>query len=149
MKIIKLEGNKEQYLDILLIGDEDEAMINKYLDDSELFGLFVNNQLSTICAILDIDKNSAEIKNLATYPKFQNQGFASKLLEYIFEEYKNAGFKSLILGTSENEITLNFYKKKGFIETHKIKNFFIDNYPHPIFENKKQLIDMVYLKKEL
>lgn len=27
-----------------------------------------------------------------------------------------------------------------------IKNFFIDNYDHPMFEDGKQLVDMVYLK---
>ena len=40
-------------------------------------------------------------------------------------------------------------KKQGFQETHRLKNFFIDNYPHPIFENEKQLVDMIYLKKIL
>lgn len=149
MEILQIKDNKKKYLDILLIGDEDENMINKYLYKSELFGVFINNQLSTICAILKVDNNSAEIKNLATYPRFQNKGYATKLLEFLFKKYKDEGLNNLILGTGENDITLNFYKKRGFIETHKIENFFIDNYSRPIFENSKQLIDMIYLKKEL
>ena len=58
-------------------------------------------------------------------------------------------FKTLTLGTGDNEKTLNFYKKRGFVKTHTIKNFFIDNYSHPIFENGKQLVDMICLKKNL
>ncbi|RPH28773.1 MAG: GNAT family N-acetyltransferase, partial [Bacteroidales bacterium] len=29
------------------------------------------------------------------------------------------------------------------------KNFFTDNYDHPIFEGDIQLVDMIYLKKDL
>ena len=32
--------------------------------------------------------------------------------------------------------------------SHTIKEFFVDNYDHEMFENGKQLIDMVYLKLE-
>ena len=91
-------------------------------------------------------KNTVEIKNLATYPKFQNQGCASFLLKFIFKKYKNF---NIILGTGENEKTLNFYKKRGFIEYTRIRDFFIQNYPHPIIENGVQLKDMIYLKKDL
>ncbi len=70
-------------------------------------------------------------------------------MEFVFDKYKKEGFKNIILGTGENETTLEFYKNKGFVEIYRIENFFIDNYPNPIFENNKQLIDMIYLKKEL
>ncbi|TAH54862.1 MAG: GNAT family N-acetyltransferase, partial [Methanosarcina mazei] len=29
------------------------------------------------------------------------------------------------------------------------QEFFTDNYDHPIYENGKQLVDMIYLKREL
>ena len=44
---------------------------------------------------------------------------------------------------------LSFYKRFGFEESHRIKNFFIDHYDHPMFEENIQLIDMIYLKKDL
>lgn len=50
---------------------------------------------------------------------------------------------------TKNKAAFNFYKKRGFVEIHKIKDFFIDNYSHAIFENGKQLIDMIYLEKNL
>lgn len=40
------------------------------------------------------------------------------------------------------------YNKCGFTESHRIKNFFTDNYDHLMFEDGKQLVDMVYLKRE-
>ena len=149
MRIEEIIHNKTDFMDILLIGDEDEAMIYKYLNQSNLFVLYHINILTSICAVVSLDNNTIEIKNLATYPQYQNNGYASRLLDFICNKYKE-NFKTLTLGsTGENETTLNFYKKRGFVKTHTIKNFFIDNYSHPIFENGKQLVDMICLKKNL
>ena len=148
MEIRKVISNKTDFMDILLVGDEDEAMINKYLCSSKLFALYDNDILTSICAVMEIDFETVEIKNLATYPEYQNKGYASKLLDYVCNRYKEK-FKTVILGTGENETTLNFYKKRGFVQTRRVKNFFTDNYSHPIFENGKQLVDMIYLEKFL
>ncbi|MDQ0151281.1 hypothetical protein ACFO6R_11670 [Eubacterium multiforme] len=40
-----------------------------------------------------------------------------------------------------------FYEKCGFIKSHRINKFFIDNYDNPIYECGRQLINMVFLKK--
>ncbi len=148
MQIKEIPTNKADYMDILLIGDEDEKMINKYIEQSTLFVLFDNNILTSVCAVITIDKETIEIKNLATYPEYQNMGYASALIDFICNKYKT-GFKYLILVTGENNKTLTFYKKRGFQEIHRLKNFFIENYSHPIFEEGKQLKDMIYLKKSL
>ena len=146
MEIKEVNSNKEDFMEILLIGDEEVSMINKYLEQSTIFALYDNDILTSICAVTEIDSETVEIKNLATYPEYQNKGYASKLLNFVFDRYKK-DFKAVILGTGENETTLNFYKKRGFIQTRRIKNFFTDNYSNPIFENGKQLTDMIYLKK--
>ena len=148
MKIKEITTNKADYMDILLIGDEDEKMINKYIEQSTIFALYENKGLTSVCAVITIDNETIEIKNLATYPEYQNRGYASALINFICNKYKT-NYKYLILGTGENNKTLKFYKKRGFQETHRLKNFFIDNYDHPIFEEGKQLVDMIYLKKIL
>ena len=133
---------------ILLIGDEDENMISKYIEQSTVFALYVNDVLTSVCAVITTDNETIEIKNLATYPEYQNKGYASALIDFVCNKYKTE-FKYLILGTGENNKTMSFYKKRGFKETHRLKNFFIENYSHPIFEGGKQLKDMIYLKKIL
>ncbi len=148
MQIKEITKNKTAYIDILLIGDEDEKMIKKYIEQSIIFSLYENNVLTSVCAVITIDNETIEIKNLATYPEYQNRGYASALINFVCNKYKR-NYKYLILGTGENNKTLEFYKKRGFQETHRLKNFFIDNYEHPIFEEGKQLIDMIYLKKIL
>ena len=145
MQIKEITANKTDYTDILLIGDEDENMISKYIEQSTVFALYVNDVLTSVCAVITTDNETIEIKNLATYPEYQNKGYASALIDFVCNKYKTE-FKYLILGTGENNKTLSFYKKRGFKETHRLKNFFIENYSHPIFEGGKQLKDMIYLK---
>ena len=146
MKIKEITENKSRFIDLLLIGDEEESMINKYLEESTLFILYDNDILISVCAVVIKDSDTIEIKNLATYPKYQNKGYASALMDFVCNKYRKE-FQYLILGTGENSKTLSFYKKRGFIEYKRIKNFFTENYPHPIYENGVQLTDMIYLKK--
>ena len=144
MEIREIRENKTAFMDLLLIGDEDEAMINRYLEPSTLFVLYDSENPVSLCAVIKIDSKTIEIKNLATYPQYQNKGYASALLDFVYDKYKN---KALILGTGENEKTLRFYRKRGFVEFDIIKNFFTENYSNPIFENGRQLVDLIYLKK--
>jgi len=55
----------------------------------------------------------------------------------------------MIVGIGEVPTILSFYESCGFEKSHSIKNFFTDNYGHPMFEEGIQLIDMVYLKKDV
>lgn len=54
----------------------------------------------------------------------------------------------MFVGTGDCFSTLSFYKSCGFKESHRVKNFFIDNYDHLIIDDGVQLVDMVYLKRE-
>lgn len=146
--ITKIENNKKSYLDLLLLGDEQESMIDRYLSRGEMFALFDNGILKTVCVVTNEGNGICELKNIATYPQFQGQGCAKKLIKFIFEYYKN-NYNTILVGTGETPSTINFYKNCGFTESHRIKNFFIDNYDHLIFEDGKQLIDMIYFSKEL
>lgn len=148
MEIQEIINNKKEFIDILLIGDEQESMIDKYLEKGCLFALFDDKKLKTVCVTIQVDSTTIEIKNIATYPNCQNRGYASALIEFICNKYKKE-FLHIILGTGENDLILNFYKKRRFVEFDRLKDFFIKNYDHPIFENNQQLIDMIYLKREL
>ena len=39
MKIIEVKKNKKQYLDLLLLADEQEDMIDRYLDNGKMYVL--------------------------------------------------------------------------------------------------------------
>jgi len=146
MDIKKIEKNKDGFMDLLLLGDEQESMINKYLDRGELFALY-DDDLKTVSVVTKENEKVYEIKNIATYEKYQRKGYGSLMIKHIIENYGDKG-NLLLIGTGENEKTLSFYKSFGFVYSHIIKNFFTDNYDHDMYENGIQLRDMIYLKLE-
>ncbi len=147
MKIEIIKHNKKQFLDLLLLADEQENMIDQYLEQGDMFALF-DNDLKSICVVLRLSNSKVELKNIATYPKYQKMGYGKKLIEHISEYYKNT-CTEILVGTGDVPSALKFYENCGFIRSHIIKNFFIDNYDKPMIEDGIQLKDMVYLKKQV
>jgi len=88
-----------------------------------------------------------ELKNIATYEECQGQGYGRRLVEYIFEHYRGR-CRVMLVGTGDSPRILRFYERCGFTVSHRIENFFLDHYDHPIFDCGEQLVDMVYLRRE-
>ena len=147
MDIKIIINNKKQYLDLLLLADESESMIDKYLERGDMFALY-DNGLKSICVVTQESPDTCELKNIATYEKWHGMGYGSMLVQHISKHYKEK-FKTMIVGTGNIPKSIKFYEKNGFVISHKIENFFIDNYDHPMFEDGVQLVDMNYLRKEL
>nr|WP_320021020.1 GNAT family N-acetyltransferase [uncultured Draconibacterium sp.] len=145
--IKKIVENKKQFLDLLLLADEQENMIDKYLPGGDLFVLY-DDDLKSVCVVVPIDSETCELKNIATYEKYQGKGYARALIDFISDFYKN-DYKTMLVGTGETPTILSFYESCGFEKSHRVKNFFAENYDHSIFEGDIQLIDMIYLKKDL
>jgi len=147
MEIRKVDENKKQFLDLLLLADEQESMIDKYLERGELFALY-DGDLKSICVVTREDEDTCELKNIATYERFQGCGYGGKLLSHIFAQYKGR-YKTMIVGTGDYPPILQFYERHGFSVSHRAENFFVDNYDHLIFEQGILLVDMVYLRRAL
>ena len=147
MRIEKINENKKQFLDLLLLADEQENMIDKYLPSGDLFALY-DDDLKSVCVVMPINNETCELKNIATYEKYQGNGYGRALIRFISDFYKK-DYKTMLVGTGETPTILAFYKNCGFEKSHRVKNFFTDNYDKPIFEGDIQLIDMIYLKKDL
>jgi len=147
VKIEKIIDNKKQFLDLLLLADEQENMIDKYLPSGDLFALY-DDDLKSVCVVVAINSETCELKNIATYEQYQGKGYGRTLIKFISECYKN-DYKTMLVGTGETPAILSFYNNCGFEISHRVKNFFTDNYNHPIFDGDIQLVDMIYLKKSL
>ena len=145
MKIIEVKENKKQYLDLLLLADEQENMIDRYLDKGTMY-ILEDNGVKAECVVLDVGDGVLEIKNLATVTQFQGKGYGKALIEFIVKKYQGE-YSILQVGTGDSPSTIPFYEKCGFVRSHIVENFFLDNYDHPIYDGDVQLTDMVYLRK--
>ena len=146
MEIKQVFENKKQYMDLLFLADEQEDMIDRYLNAGEMFVL-LDPETVAECVVCDLGEGVFEIKNIATNPACQGKGYGRQLIEFVMDHYRSRCDKMLV-GTGDSPLTVPFYKKCGFTEHHRVKNFFTDNYDHPIFEAGVQLVDMVYLSRK-
>ncbi len=147
MKIKEIKKNKKQFLSLLLLADEQEDMIDQYLERGTMYVLD-DDGIQCECVVTDEGHGILEIKNIATKPEAQGKGYGRILIEFIVEKYKEK-YSVLQVGTGDSPLTIPFYEKCGFIRSHSIQNFFIDHYDHPIYEQGIQLIDMFYLQRKL
>ena len=147
MRIYEITEGKEKYMPLLFLADEQEDMIYKYLERGRMY-LLDDDGIKAECVVTDEGEGILEIKNIAVEPSCQKNGYGRKLIEYIKKEYCN-DFSTLLVGTGDSPLTVPFYEKCGFKRSDIVKNFFVDNYDHPIFECGIQLVDMVYLKIDL
>ena len=147
MEIRIVTENRKQYLLLLLLADEQEDMIDRYLDRGTMYVLD-DGGVKAECVVTDEGGGVLEIKNIAVDPAFQGRGYGKALIERIAAEYAGK-FQVLQVGTGDSPLTVPFYEKCGFVRHHRIPDFFTDNYDHPIFECGVQLVDMVYLRKTI
>lgn len=148
MNIQQVTENKRTYMDILLLADPQEDMIERYLDQSDLFVLSEEGVIKTVCAVQMLKERRCEIKNIATVEEEQGKGYGRNMIHYVCEHYSDR-CDMMYVGTGNSRKTLEFYEKCGFVNSHILAGFFTDNYAEPIYEDGVQLVDMVYLKKKL
>jgi len=137
-RMVKITKNKKAFLPMLLDADPCEAMIDRYLEESDMFVLERDEEVIGE-AVVD---GKGEIKNLAVKPEWQGKLYGMYILSSLSNYYRDR-FTRLWVGTSESGV--GYYERYGFVRDHVVKNFFTDNYPEPIIDNGSPCIDMIYL----
>ncbi|QDK83605.1 GNAT family N-acetyltransferase [Spirosoma sp. KCTC 42546] len=136
--------------DLLLLSDDTKDAINKNLHDGELFVGVHTNRLIAAFILKVVEKDTIEIKNIAVLEELQGKGIGVILIKFIVKTAQTRGVKTLLVGTCDQCVKeIDFYQKNGFKISTIRKNFFIDNYAEPIYENGNQLKDMVMLSMDL
>ena len=82
MRIVEVTENKKQYLDLLLLADEQEDMVDRYLYNGKMYVLD-DDGVKCECVVTDEGNGILEIKNIATVPPFQRKGYAKALIEFL------------------------------------------------------------------
>ena len=136
--------------DLLLLADPSKETIDAYLKHSKIFIATLKLNVIGAFVLFPLSATSVEIKNIAVGSKFQGKGVGKLLLDYAIEIARIEKYKSICIGTANSSVgQLYLYQKKGFEMTSIIKNFFINHYPEPIYENGIQAKHMIMLTKKL
>ena len=126
MYIVQITEKKKQYLDLLLLADEQEEMIDRYLERGDMFVLQDEHKKAIAVAVVTVEgDNVVELKNLAVLKEEQGKGYGKRMIEYVCKFYSEK-YRILFVGTGDVDVTVGFYKHCGFTYSHRVKNFFID-----------------------
>lgn len=148
MSIQFIVNDKKHYLPLLLLADEQESMIDRYLERGDLFVMF-DGQNPIAVAVVTAEGNGVyELKNLAVTPVYQRKGYGRQMIEFLCRHYSGA-CHTMLVGTGESRQTVSFYENCGFTYSHTVPDFFTRNYDHPIIEDGRVLKDMIYFQRKL
>lgn len=140
----------EEEWNLLLSADPSRAQVEEYLSRAFIRVLKRDKTPIGICAMLPLDNTRAEIKNIAVQLAEQGKGAGRLLLDDAERVASLHGFRQLLIGTGNTSIAQQaLYQRCGFRIVEVRENFFVDNYPEPIWENGMQCRDMVVLAKEI
>ena len=80
MRIMEVRvGDRLKYINLLLLGDEQMSMIERYLYRGDMFVL-TDDGVKSVCIVTEEGKGVYEIKNLATAQEHQGKGYGQKLV---------------------------------------------------------------------
>ena len=147
MRIRQIKTDKKRYLSLLLQADEQEDMIDRYLECGQMFALY-DAGVRTVAVVTDEGDGICELKNLSTVPACRGQGYGKHMVQFLIARFRRT-HHTMLVGTDDFGGNIAFYQNCGFMPSHRVKDFFTDHYDHPIFEGGRQLRDMVYLARDL
>ena len=147
MEIREYAGDRRLLMELLLLADEQPQMVERYMNKGRMFVLD-DDGIKAECLVTDEGDGVLEIKNIAVLPHFQRKSYGKAMIDFLIRTFSTT-YSVLQVGTGDSPLTVPFYEKCGFKRHHIIKDFFINNYDHPIIEAGVQLRDMVYLRREM
>ena len=83
MKIREVNENKKQFISLLLLADEQESMVDHYLEKGTMYVLEDGN-VKAECVVTDEGNEILEIKNIAVDPENQGKGYGNGVAKHWF-----------------------------------------------------------------
>ena len=146
-EVRKIAIGKKAYLDLLLEADPSEAMIDRYLEDGEMYVLMIDGKAVSEAVVLQRDAETCELMNLATCEGQRGRGYASTLVRHLLKLYQPR-CKAMYVGTVA--ALEPFYNRFGFEYAYTREGFFKNPlYDPKLFTDEEDPRDMRVLSVKL
>ncbi len=135
MTIKKILNGKKRYLELLLLADEQESMIDRYLDRGEMYVLLEEMTASKKnrrrCASSPM--RAAASWSLKIWPSRRTLAARNRPEDdYVSGGDVPGNVDMLQVGTGDVPYHGGFCEACGFERSHVVKDFFTDNYERPL-----------------
>lgn len=112
MDIRRIESGKRDFLPLLLLGDEQEDMIDRYLDRGTLLALY-DGGLRAVCVVTKEAPACSRSKIWPWSRPFSARATAGPWVRHVAGACRTAGGTCLLVGTGDSALTLPFYRACG------------------------------------
>lgn len=134
--------DRQTYHKLLLLGDEDEAMLGRYENIGDLLVAFHDEHPVGVALFVPDLKDVIELKNLAVAPIYQRLGIGANLIQLGLSHYAG-DYHEMLVGTGDRDRdNIRFYKHQGFVQSGVRKDFF-KQYAQPVMVDGVPLNDMI------
>jgi ribosomal protein S18 acetylase RimI-like enzyme len=153
LHVVPSGPERDAYLTLLYLADDSVEQVRGYYQTGTLFALDAADG-TPIGMILAIPEGSGtvELKAVAVVASWQGQGIGTRLLLAVLEHLRAAGFRRVVVGTSNSGVgQLAYYQKAGFRLWKIERDFFRPErgYQVGIEENGIPIRDMVWMDRQL
>jgi ribosomal protein S18 acetylase RimI-like enzyme len=138
----------EAPIELLLEADPSREKLNAYLPNSICYVAKRHDALVGAYVVQGIAPGIYELMSIAVSPEQQRKGIGTILLKHAVATVGDLGARRLEVGTGSFGYQLAWYQREGFRVVAVDRNFFLENYPEPIYEHGIQLKDMLRLAVE-
>lgn len=99
-----------------------EKLLASYNKGKKMFAYFWDNKVVGFLIIHIVDNISIKIEDIVILPEYRNIGIGTEMIDYLKQFCNVNGFTKLTLDMIDDNIMLkNWYIKRGFCESHKVK----------------------------
>lgn len=116
MQLKWIPTEKKRFLPLLLLGDEQESMIDRYLMRGTMYAAYDGETAAGVMVFVRLSQDVYELKNLAVAPAYQGKGVGKWMVQNLCAMCRVRGAAVLRVGTGESPRTLRFYQRCGFAE---------------------------------
>ncbi len=148
MQIVQITA-ADAPMELLLEADPSAEKVLAYLVESRCFVAWLDGVVVGVYVVKETAAAVCELMNISGAPSFQRRGIGTALLEHAVIHARESGARCLEVGTATFGYYLAFYQRAGFRVEAIAKNFFLDHYPEPLYENGVQHRDMLRLALDL
>lgn len=121
---------------LLLEADPYRPRVESYIARSTVLGLYGHDRVLAVAALLQLDRGTVELMNIAVEPALRGRGLGRRLMQCAAARAEMAGAREMVVGTGNSSLgELAFYQKMGFRIVGVDRDYFVREYPQAIVEN--------------
>jgi ribosomal protein S18 acetylase RimI-like enzyme len=132
------------------LADPSDDLIRGYLETGQIWIALDREDICGVYVMREASPGTVELVSIAVHPTRQRQGIGMLLLGHALKEARRQGYHTMTVGTGNSSIgPLILYQRCGFRIVEVVADFFVREYPDPLYEEGIPCRDKVILSRPL